>query len=196
MKKKIIFLFCVLILVLALGGFFYWQQHKEIKGSPNDYVIKQTSEGTFVENKKAGLVVKVPEGWKAEKIKREEGFILLFPTYIKIKWENNKPKLPLKNGCLIDLSVIYKKMNFADIKLDAQYSLSFLKVKSQNFEEIEVHNKKALKNSFDTEKIGPGLGIDILYKNKVYVFYLYWSPEHKKTCLQKFNTFLDQISIQ
>ena len=31
-----------------------------------DYVIKETPEGTFVENEKAGLTFKVPEGWLTE----------------------------------------------------------------------------------------------------------------------------------
>ena len=59
MKKKIII--ALVLILIALGGFFYWQ-NREIKGSPDDYVIKETAEGIFVENKKAGLKVKSPEG--------------------------------------------------------------------------------------------------------------------------------------
>ena len=54
MKKKILIpIFVILFLAVAGGGFFWWWQGREIKGSPQDYVIKETEEGKFVENKKA-----------------------------------------------------------------------------------------------------------------------------------------------
>jgi len=63
MSKKVIFSLIV-ILILAGGGFFWWRQGREIKGSPEDYVIKETAEGRFVENRKARLSIKAPEGWE------------------------------------------------------------------------------------------------------------------------------------
>jgi len=67
-KKKIIIL-VVIILLLVVGGVFYWQKgQREIKGSPEDYIIIETAEGKFVINEKAGLTVKVPEGWIDEKV--------------------------------------------------------------------------------------------------------------------------------
>ena len=50
MKKKIV-IPIIVILILAAGGIFWWQ-NREIKGSPEDYVIKETEEGKIVENKK------------------------------------------------------------------------------------------------------------------------------------------------
>ena len=196
MKKKIIFLFCVLILALALGGFFYWQQHREIKGSPNDYVIKQTPEGTFVENKKAGLVVKVPEEWKAEKINEGEGSVILYSPEIGKNLIEKKIDSPLKNGCIIETSIMYRKMDFSDLKLEAKYNLSFLQPNSVEFKEIKINNYKALKTIADTQKIGPGIGIDIPYKKKVHSFLLLYSYQKKEDCLEKFNNFLGQISIK
>jgi len=65
LNKKIVIPIIIVVLILVGGGFFWWQW-REIKGSPDDYVIKETPEGKIVENKKAGLTVKVPEGWIEE----------------------------------------------------------------------------------------------------------------------------------
>jgi len=194
LNKKVIFVF-VFVLILVVGGFFWWQ-NKEIKGSPEDYVIIKTEEGTFVENKKAGLLVKAPEGWEAEKISAKEGFVIFYPPYTEIEWQNEKINLPLKNGCIIDVSVVYEKMDFAEIKLDVRYALSVLGIKSQEFEEVIINDYPALKNIFDTQKIGSGMGVNIPYKNKAYSFYLYWAPEEKENCAQAFDSFLETISIK
>ncbi len=192
---KIIFLL-ILAFIVALGGTFWWWQPREIKGSPDDYVIKDTAEGKIVENKKAGLVVKVPEGWEAEKINEKEGFLILYPARTTTEWQDEKISLPLKSGCFIDVSIVYEKMDFADIKLDIKYILSGLTVKSQEFEEIMVNNHQALKNIFDTEKIGAGIGVNIPLDNKEYVFYLYWGSDEKENCTQEFNKFLETVSIK
>ena len=71
MNKKII-IPAFVILLLIVGGVFWWQK-REIKGSPEDYVIKETEQGKIVENKKAGLIVKVPDDWEVQKVNIEEG---------------------------------------------------------------------------------------------------------------------------
>jgi len=195
-KKIFISIIIILFLVAIGGGIFYWWQKREIKGSPKDYVIKETSEGKIVENKKAGLTVNAPEGWEAEKISIKEGFMIFYPSSAPIEWQNEKIKLPLENGCVVDVNVVYEKMDFVEIKLDVRYALSMLGIKSQEFEEITIKNYPALKNTFDTQKIGPGMGVNIPYKNKVYAFYLYWAPEEKENCIQEFNKFLETISIR
>jgi len=74
MKKKIIIsIFVILFLILVAGGGFFWWGKREIKGSPEDYVIKETAEGKIVENKKAGLTVKVPEGGRQKRWKWRKG---------------------------------------------------------------------------------------------------------------------------
>jgi len=42
-NKKII-LSLTIVLLLIVGGFFWWWQGREIKGSPEDYVIIETEE--------------------------------------------------------------------------------------------------------------------------------------------------------
>jgi hypothetical protein len=81
-------------LILA-GGFFYWWQGREIKGSPEDYVIRETTEGKIIENKKAGLTVKAPEGWGARKIEFGEGSVAFDTKDIKGIWRNEMINPPL-----------------------------------------------------------------------------------------------------
>jgi hypothetical protein len=198
MKKKIIFSLIVIIILLAIaGGFFWWWKVREIKGSPEDYVIKETEKGKFVENKKAGLSVKVPEGWKVKRLELKDGGVIFFSQDTEIKWkEKDIVLLPLKKGCIIETSIIYEDMDFIDIKLDAKYSLATLGLKSVEFEEININNYPALRIIFDTQKIGPGIAINIPQNNKVYNFNLTWGVEEEKDCIQKFDNFLKTISIK
>ncbi|MDI6602600.1 MAG: hypothetical protein QME57_00575 [Patescibacteria group bacterium] len=195
MKKKII-ISIVIVLFLVAGGFFWWWQSREIKGRPEDYVIKETPEGKFVENKRAGLSIKVPEGWEAKRIEVDKGFVIFYPSFTEIEQQNKRINLPLKHGCIVDVSVIYEKMDFSAIKLDVWYALSGLGVTFQEFEEVIIDNHPGLKNTFDTQKIGEGVGINIPYGDKVYAFYLYWGPEEKEICIKEFDNFLEKISIK
>ena len=197
MKKKIVFsIFIVLFLILVAGGGFFWWQRREIKGSPKDYVIKETAEGKIVENKKAGLTVKVPEGWEAKKMEMEEGAINFYSPNIELEFREGKIVLPLKKGCIIQVSLAYKKMDFSQIEFETRYTHSLLGKKSEEFEEITINNHPALKNIFETQKIGPGMGINIPYKNKVYSFYLYWASDEKENCIKEFDKFLETTSIK
>jgi len=193
--KKIIFLI-VIVLILVVGGGFFWWQKREIKGSPKDYVIREMPEGKIVENKRAGLTVKVPAGWDARKMEIEEGAVNFYSPDIDIESREEKIVLPIKNGCLIQINVVYKKMNFEQIKQEARQTHIMLGVKSDEFEEIVINNHKALKNTFDLYKYGAGIGSYIPFKNKGYAFYLYWGSEEKEKCLQEFDKFLETVSIK
>jgi len=197
MKKKIIIsIFVILFLILVAGGGFFWWQRREIKGSPADYVIKETAEGKIVENKKAGLTVKVPEGWEAKKMEEQGGLMVFYSPNIKGKLQNDKIIPPLDKGCIIHTSVIYEKIDFTQLKLQAKYNLALLDVKSEEFEEVVISHYQALKTTADTEKIGAILGIDIPYKDKVYSFSLLFASDDKNNCVQEFNKFLETVSIQ
>src|SRR3989344_6781874 len=106
MAKKFLIPIVIGIILILVGGFFWWQK-REIKGSPKDYVIKETGEGKVIENKKAGLTVKAPEGWEIKKIEIEEGAIAFYPPDIMVDWKEGKIVLPLKKGCRIETSVGY-----------------------------------------------------------------------------------------
>jgi len=195
-KKILISIFVILFLILIIGGGFFWWQNREIKGSPEDYIIKETPEGKIVENKKAGLVVKAPEGWIEKKIELLEGSVVFDTPDIEGKWEDEMVKPPLKRGCTIEATVVYKKMDFDEIKKEIKELHAGLGIKSEEFEIVTINNRQVLKNTFDSKFIGPGIGAYFINKNKIYSFGVYWAPEEKERCIQEFDKFLATVSIQ
>jgi len=192
-KKNLVLVFIILLLI---GGGVFWWQKREIKGSPEDYVIKETVEGKFVENKKAGLVMKIPEGWEVRKIEVEEGSMVIHTPGIEGKNWNEIIVPPLTKGCGIDVSVVYKRMDFGEIKDEVKRIHWSINIKSEEFEEITINNYPALKNTFDSEKLGSAISIYIPIKNKLYDFDLYWAPDEKERCIHEFDKFLETVSIQ
>jgi len=195
-NKKITIFIIILALLLITGGVFWWWGEREIKGSPDDYVIKETVEGKIVENKKAGLTVKIPDGWEVERVEFEEGATNFYSQDAEVELREGKIVLPIKSGCLIQFNVVYEKMDLEQIKEEARYTHYWLDSVSEEFEEITVKNCSAIKNTFDTQKTGPGIGIYIPIKNKGYAFYFYWGPEEKEKCAQEFDKFLETVEIK
>ena len=197
MKKKILIpIFVVLFLAVAAAGFFWWWQRREIKGSPQDYVIKETEEGKFVENKKAGLTVKAPEGWRTQRIEFLAGSVVFSTSDIEGRWEDKMIKAPLKRGCTIETAVVYKDFNFEELKEEIKEIHAGLGILSEEIEIITINNRQAFENTFDSKSIGPGMAIYFLDKNKTYSFALYWAPDDKGKCIQEFDKFLETISIK
>jgi len=197
MKKKILIpIFVVLFLAVAAGGFFWWWQGREIKGSPGDYVIKETEEGKIVENKRAGLTVKVPEGWMTQRIEFLEGSVVSNTSDIEGRWEDEMIKPPLKKGCGIETAVVYKEMNFDGLKEEIKEIHAGLGILSEEMETITINNQQAFKNTFDSKSLGPGMAIYFLGKNKTYSFALYWASDDKERCIEEFDKFLETVSIK
>jgi len=193
MKKKIII--ALVLILIALGGFFYWQ-NREIKGSPDDYVIKETEEGIFVENKKAGLSVRVPEGWEIKKIETEEGLMTLFPLETEMEIIEEKIVLPIKEGCLIRTTIVYREGDLDQIKKETTIDHVLMGgTIYDDFEEVMMNNYYGIKNVFESEKFGSGTSIYIPIKNKVYGFHLAWASNGKERCVQEFDKFLETVSI-
>ena len=192
-KKQKLIILTIIILVLIGGGLFYWWQNREIKGSPEDYVIKETEEGKFVENKKAGLKVKVPEGWEVRKIKFSEGSVVFYTPDVDERWLNEL--IPLESGCGIDTAVVYKKMNFETIIKEIKDIHAGLGIKSEEFEMTIIDGQQALKNTFDSLLLGPGIAVYFTQKNKLYSFCLYWGLDEKEKCVQEFDKFLETVLI-
>lgn len=196
MSKKIIFIISVfLIIAVGIAGFFWWQ-NREIKGSPEDYVIKETQEGTIVENKKAGLTVKAPDEWEVEKMAVSKGSVIISTTDIEGEKINGSVVPPLTKGCGIEVSVVYKTMNFEEIEQEVRAMHWGLKIKSEVFEEVIINHHNALRNIFESDVLGPVMVVYIPKKNKLYDFDLYWAPEEKEDCMQEFNKFLETVSIR
>ena len=194
LNRKVVFIFGVILILCGAGGFFWWQ-NREIKGSPEDYIIKETAEGKIVENKKAGLTVEVPEGWEIKKMETEEGSMVIHTLGVEGKNWNEMVVPPLTKGCGIDVSVVYKRMDFEEIKDEVRRIHWGLNIKSEEFEEITINNYSALKNTFDSEILGSAISIYIPSKNKLYDIDLYWAPDEKEKCVQEFDKFLETVSI-
>ena len=191
-KKKKLVILAIIILVLG-GGLFYFWQNREIKGSPEDYVIIETEEGKFVENKKAGLKIKVPEGWKVQKINFSEGSVVFYTPDVDERWLNEL--MPLESGCGIDTAVVYKKMNFDEIKKEIKDIHAGIGIKSEEFKITTIDGQQALKNTFDSLLVGPGIATYFTQKNKLYSFCLYWGLNEEEKCVQEFDKFLETASI-
>ena len=195
LNKKVIFVF-IFVLILVAGGLFFWWQNRETKGSIDDYVIKETAGGMIVENKKAGLSIKVPDDWEIKKIEKSEGSVVINTPDIQGKEWNKIIVPPLIKGCGIETSVVYKKMTFEEIKQEVLTIHWGLNVTSEEFEEIIVNSYVALKNNFDSEILGSAIVIYIPKGNKLYDFDLYFSPNEQEKCIQEFERFLETISIK
>jgi len=191
-KKQKLIILAIIILVLVGGGLFYWQ-NREIKGNPADYVIKETGAGVFMENKKAGLTVRVPDGWEVKKINLLEGSMVFYTPDIEERWLNEM--IPLEKGCGIEMAVVYKKMNFEDIKKEIEEMHQGLGKKFDKFELTTIDNRPVLKNTFDSIISGPSVNVCFTQKNKIYSFGISWGPEEKEECIQEFDGFLETVSI-
>ena len=102
---------------------------------------------------------------------------------------------PLKIGCGIESAVVYKKMDFEQIKKEVKEIHLGLGIKSEEFEEITINNRQTLKNVFDSAAFGQGIVIYFTTKNKLYNFSVNWASIEKETCLQEFDKFLETVSI-
>jgi len=193
LNKKIVIPIIIVVLILVGGGVFWWQG-KEIKGSPEDYVIKETPEGKIVENKKAGLTVKIPEGWIEEKIEVEEGSMIFYSPDAE-GYRSDKIRPPLKKGCAIEVAVGYKKTNFEEIKKEIEEIHKGLVIKFDKTEIIELHGKSVLKNSFDCVELGPSVNLYSVFENQFHGFSVYAASEDIERCSQEFDKFLETVSI-
>ena len=197
MKKKIVIpIIIVFALLLIAGGVFWWWGNREIKGSPEDYVIKETDQGKIIENKKAGFTAKVPEGWEIQKMKISGGSIVITTPTIKGRMQNDMTVPPLTKGCGIEVSVIYKNFNFKELEEKIKSIHWGLDIKSEKFEKISINDYPALKNTFNSELLGSAMAIYVPTKNKLYDFDLYWAPDEKEKCIQQFENFLETVSIE
>jgi CRISPR/Cas system CSM-associated protein Csm4 (group 5 of RAMP superfamily) len=89
----------------------------------------------------------------------------------------------------------YKALSFEEIKKEAKEIHWMLVPIFEEFEEIVINNKKALKNTWESKTKGPMIAIYIPTDNKVYTFTLAWAPDEKERCIQEFESFLETISI-
>lgn len=201
MSKKIVFGLILVLIVILGGGVFLWLTipEQEIKGSPEDYQILETAEGKFIENKKAGLTVKVPEDWLVEKIEVMEGSVVLYSPDAEGVRPSSSVRPPLKKGCLIETAVVYKNMNFDKIEEEVREIHEGLIIEFDEFEIVTINDTKALRNKFKSKDLGYGDVVYIPHENQLYSFAIYaeYTEESKNgECSGKLDNFLETVSIQ
>ncbi len=192
-KKIKIVIAVFVVLILGAGGFFGWQNWGT-KGNPKDYIVKETDKGKIVENKKAGLTVKIPEGWAEEKMEVMEGSMVFYSPDAE-SYRQNKISPPLKKGCIIETAVAYKETSFEEIQKEAEEAHKSLIMKSDEFESIIVNGKSALKNIFDSIDLGYSIEVYISGNDVLYGLRISTGPQDIEKCSQEFDKFLETVSI-
>ena len=200
MSKKIV-IPIVIVLLLIAGGFFWWQKSRETpiekweaaKVSPEEnYIAKETPEGTIVENKKMGLIYKIPKDWILEK--GDPSTFYSPDTEFK-----EKTSVILEKGCKIDVYASYIKTNLDTLKkfIEAEFSKSSLIIKLDESSTIKVSNYPALRNKYQVEKFGmSSILVDFPSKNKLYRILLSSPIGEGDRCEEEFNKFLETVSIK
>jgi len=204
MNKKI-FILIIAVLVLIFGGFFYYWQFYETPpekwdeaeySKPEDYLVVETPEGIIVENKKAGLSFRVPEGWRVERPEYGNYIAIYSPNAIGRAREGR-----IENGC----EVIIEIMNIKTSIKTLEKRLKELHKKWEYPEEYEIvvmKGHKGLKNvtgipAFNLYGIGVHLPIKELFgKSRLYYLSISSDLENKEQCAQEFEQFLKTISIK
>ena len=122
MKRKKIWLITIGALAIIVGFFIYiifffespqeeWVEIGPKFEEPQNYELQETEEGTFLVNKHAGFSLKVPDGWKVEKVKTgvDQWIVnLLSPDAIL---ENSQ----LQQGCGVSVWVEYDERKYQDL---------------------------------------------------------------------------------
>jgi len=209
MKKEIIIsIVIVIVLILIVGGLFYWwqgrmaQKSKEIQKKEEvteekiietfgDIVVKETSEGKVVENKKEGISMKVPEGWVVQLPTNAQEPVSFYSPDVTQGGEGEE------FTCKITFSVSQEKKDIASLKEEIGFNISELfTVEFHKFEVIKIAEIEALKSILNTLETGYSIAVYIPTSDRLYNFIIYANPEDKDKCSQEFNKFLDTVLIE
>lgn len=194
-KKKRFFILLIFVLIFTgLASFFYFWQHRQIKGSPDDYIIVETEDGIIVKNERAGLIMRAPNGWTARKIDVMEGSVVFYSPDAQ-GLNPGKIKPPLQKGCIIEAAMAYRKTNFENLKKELEETRNGLTIKKDEIEEIKINGKPALKNNFDSLELGPSIEIYMM-GNFLYGLAMTMASQDFDNCSQYFDSFLKEVSIE
>jgi len=200
MKKQFYFLIILALLVMLVAGIFLWSDfNKQAEESfpgvrfepPENYIIKETSEGTIVENKSAGISFKVPEGWTADK--EEIGIDEWIVNVSSPDVEADEYGF-LTKGCGISAWIEYHKTT-ADIVRDKIEDPNWFSEEISDYEVLEINGYNALKTTLEHEEWGEAVAIKIPIEDKIYIFDTRFLPEEMERCSEEFKEFLKEVSI-
>ena len=194
-----------LILLIAGLGPFGEEKEKFVSqpttwSQKEDYVIKETPEGKFVINEKAGLSFKVPEGWRVEmdESKGAQLLLVLFEKNVVLN-QNGVPT----GGCWWRVGIEDNKLEAKRVSqdinfLDSENNLIDMDYYTILREIINVDNYKTLKTTFKFNKTEQANMIEVIvpFEEKIYFFRAFLDLDKEEKCSQEFDKFLETVSIK
>jgi hypothetical protein len=204
-KRDILIIIAALTtILLIIIGFFYFQPKEknsptENKEGPEDFSIT----GNIIENKKEGLNVVIPDGWKAEvpeQISEEVWGANIFSPDADIVRYAPPDSYLINKGCMISVNIEKSPTFFDAISNYLANITKDTKISSFNDETtgvMMVGGSLAWKEiSFKRENVGERLELRIPLENSKLLYFVFISSDLEKTyCLDEFNKFLEKTSI-
>lgn len=217
MSKKFVLSFFVILIVLAIGGFFGWKKYNEFREKKImeqliDFYLIESDGQKIIESKDKNFSFIIPEGWRLKKdLKINEEKEITNDNYFYGYIEIMSPELfedadngietnifKSKRGCFIGAGINdEEKMTIEEIQKATQEYNVYYKLESDDiYEFIEISGYKAMKNTFDSSTIGHYVGIVIPVNDYFYSFILHSSKENQNKCLESFDSLLDTVKIK
>ena len=202
MEKKSCFLLIVTFFIMLIGGIFLWSEYaKEAEDwlpgvrfePPENYVIKDTPEGTIVENKNAGISFNVPDNWTADK--EEIGIDEWIVNILSPDAELNESGL-LIGGCGVSACVQYHEATANAVRHRIEDPERFSKEISGGYQAMKIDEYPALRMTIENQEWGKAVAVEIPIEDKIYMFETRFLPDETGKCSQAFEEFLKGISIE
>jgi hypothetical protein len=201
-NKKILVPLAIFFLSVAGGFFYYWlfyetppEKWEEAGYSQQeDYILKETAEGKIIDNRKAGLKFKVPDGWRLERPSYSDYLVLYSP---EAKGSAKEGKI--EKGCEIIVEIMDIKTSVEAIEKRLRYLHQ--EWGPEEYELLEVSGKKGLKNiaaipSLNLTGIGVHIPIRKILGSQLYYLSVSANLEEKDFCGQAFDGFLEGVEIK
>ncbi len=200
MKRKKLWLLIIGALIIIAGFFIYiiffsespqeeWVEIGPKFEEPQNYELQETEEGTFLVNKHAGFSLKVPDGWKVEKVKTgiDQWIVnLLSPDAIL---ENSQ----LQQGCGVSVWVEYDERSYNNTLANLKNPKKISEYVS--YQKVEIHGISSLQLIGESEKVGKIIGSKVPFKQNTLLIIdtkvLPKAPE----CETLYNQILDSINF-
>ena len=201
MQKQFYFLIILTFLILVVGGIFLWgnfskEAEEWLPGvryeSPENYVIKDTTEEIIVENKSAGISFNVPNEWTADK--EQIGTDQWIVNILSPEAELNDSGLLIK-GCGVGAWIEYDEIiaNLTREKIaDPDWFSGGI---SGGYEKMEISGYSALKTILENPEWGQSISIAVPREDKIYMFDTRFLPEEMDRCSKAFEEFSAGVSI-
>ncbi len=196
-NKKVVIFVVIIILILIIVGLFWWQSKRTVSEVEfvKGYEIKDTPEGTIVENKKEKFTAKVPDGWIAKDYVTSVG---LFSP--ETEFDENGGFLDSvreKGACGIGIEI----REYENGEEKVEYLKDFIGMTQRNSIEMEkagysvviIDGKPALKTTIKKDEEIRYIEVEVLINNTVYFFTSGLIISQK--CVQEFDNVLETISI-